>query len=106
MPPATSSKFIALDSLSEKLKCSRWASVWEGWNEISSLCPEVTPISAVGQGSFNLNDFQSHELFEGHMCVFYHWSTVSPQPQGHGVLCLHWRLAFREQVLGGTWPAR
>lgn len=39
----TSSKLITLDSLSEKLKDSRWASVWEGWNEISSLCPEVTP---------------------------------------------------------------
>lgn len=47
----SSSKSITLDSLSEKLKDSRWASVWEGWNEISSLCPEVTHTAAAGHGT-------------------------------------------------------
>lgn len=82
MPPATSSKFIALDSLSEKLKYSRWASVWEGWNEISSLCPEVTPISAVGQGSFNLNDFQSLGAYTDTSCL-----KVTCVSSTTGVLC-------------------
>lgn len=55
---------------------------------------------------FSHLEYTQYEQFEGHRYAFYPWSIVTPQPEGHGVLCQRLRLPFREQVLCGTWPDR